>query len=183
MSELPAASGPNRASSLQVAEVSRKRHHAGCSDVRGGRGPLPTAWPILHLAVTDFELVRELPTGRAEVLDYRQRRCRRQASTLKIIRHRLCGTHQDPRSECPQVFLGNAMKLPRRRVLNLRTRSGHSHGHFCHTACTEQPRRLVSDGENRQDRCSVPTRRPHRHIGPTIGGGDWPSTRPNDGCR
>ena len=67
MSALP----PTTAVMMQCRERqkrARKRHHAGCSDIRSGRGPLPTAWPILYLAVTDFELVRELPTGRAEVL-------------------------------------------------------------------------------------------------------------------
>jgi hypothetical protein len=51
-----------------TTQSARKRHHAGCSDIRSGLRPLPTAWPILYRAVTDFELVRELPTGRAEVL-------------------------------------------------------------------------------------------------------------------
>ena len=67
MSELPAASGPQSVISAGRRSA-RKRHHAGCSDVRSGRGPLPTVGPILYLAVTDFKLVRELPTGRAEIL-------------------------------------------------------------------------------------------------------------------
>ena len=63
--------GTEKASKLSRSERtfrSQEEHHAGCSDVRSGRGHLPTIGPILYLAVTDFNLVRELPTGRAEIL-------------------------------------------------------------------------------------------------------------------
>ena len=44
---------------------------------------LPTTWSTLYGAHKDIELVRELPARDAEVF-LRQRRCRRQASGLKI---------------------------------------------------------------------------------------------------